>query len=116
MRMSVPAGGSPSVNGSLVPGIGTQSNNMPFGVSTCTVVQFGEFSANCKGTPYKGFIDGLGIFYFISARAAMALGTVSSGRTLYQARMIFPRSSIRNDDRTIPMIFLPYMFFSPQTP
>ena len=95
MRMSVPAGGSPSVNGSLVLGIGTQTNNMPSGVAAYTVHQFGEFSTTFNGTSYKGFIDGLGTFYFISARASMALGTVFMGLTLYQVWMILPRSSIR---------------------
>ena len=92
--MSDPAGGSPSVNGSLVPGIGTQSNNMPSGVAAYTVDQVAEFNTTFNGTSYKGFVDGLRIFYFVCARAAMALGTVSMGLTLYQVWMIFPRSSI----------------------
>ena len=54
---SVPVGGSPSVNGSLVLGIGTQSNNMPSGVTAYTVDQFGEFSTTFNGTSYLGFID-----------------------------------------------------------
>ena len=54
---SVPVGGSPSVNGSLVLGIGTQSNNMPSGVTAYTVDPFGEFSTTFNGTSYLGFID-----------------------------------------------------------
>ena len=48
--------------------------------------------------------------------AASRLVAVSLGETLYQAWAILPSSSIRNADRTMPMYFLPYMLFSPQTP
>ena len=54
---SVPAGGSPSVNGSLILGIGTQSNNMPSGVKAYSVNQFGEFSTAFNSASYVGFID-----------------------------------------------------------
>jgi hypothetical protein len=54
---SVPVGGSPSVNGSLVLGIGTQSNNIPSGVTAYTVDQFGEFSTTFNNTAYAGIID-----------------------------------------------------------
>ena len=39
----------------------------------------------------------------------MPLGTVSSGLTLYPTSMTSPRSSIRNDERIIPMTFFPHM-------
>ena len=54
---SVPLGGSPSVNGSLVLGIGTQSNNMPSGVTTYAADQSGEFTTMFNGTSLHGFID-----------------------------------------------------------
>ena len=38
-----------------------------------------------------------------SSSASCALGTVSSGFTLYQARWITPFSSMRNDDRMMPL-------------
>ena len=53
---------------------------------------------------------------FRSRRAASAFGTVSFGLTLYRAAAIRPAGSITKADRTMPMYFLPYMFFSPQTP
>jgi hypothetical protein len=55
----IPAGGSPSVNGSLVLGIGTQSNNVPSGVTAYPAdPQHGEFITTFNGTEYTGsFID-----------------------------------------------------------
>jgi len=63
---SVPAGGSPSVDGSLVLGIGTRSNNMASGVTAYTANQFGEFSTTFNGVSYSGFIDSgsNGLFFF----------------------------------------------------
>ena len=54
---SVPVGGSPSVNGSLVLGIGTQSNNGPSGVTAYSADQLGEFTTTFNGTAYSSFID-----------------------------------------------------------
>ena len=54
---SVPRGGVSSVNGSLVLGIGTQSNNTPSAVQTYPVNQFGEFITNLNGISYDSFID-----------------------------------------------------------
>ena len=54
---SVPGGGSPSVNGSLVLGIGTQSNNGPSGVTAYSANQLGEFTTTFNGTAYSSFID-----------------------------------------------------------
>jgi hypothetical protein len=54
---SVPLGGSPSVNGSLVLGIGTQSNNGPSGVTAYSADQLGEFTTTFNGTAYSSFID-----------------------------------------------------------
>jgi hypothetical protein len=53
----VPPGGSPAVSGSLVLGIGTQSNNAPSAVTTYGVDQFGEFTTNFSGISYSSFID-----------------------------------------------------------
>ena len=49
--------GSPSVNGNLILGIGTQSNNTPSGVSTYAADQFGEFTTIFNNTSYNSFID-----------------------------------------------------------
>jgi hypothetical protein len=54
---SVPSGGSPSVNGTLVLGIGTQSNNVPSGVTAYAADQLGEFTTTFNGTAYSSFID-----------------------------------------------------------
>ncbi len=50
-------GGVPSVNGSLVLGIGTQSNNTPSGVTMYPANQLGEFMTTFNGFPYGSFID-----------------------------------------------------------
>ncbi len=49
-------------------------------------------------------------------RASIAFGTVSFGRTPYQAARILPRSSTRNDERVMPSKVRPYALFFPQTP
>ena len=54
---SVPPGGVPSVNGSLVLGIGTQFNNTPSGVTTYPADQYGEFTTTFNGILYNSFID-----------------------------------------------------------
>jgi hypothetical protein len=55
---SVPSGGSPSVNGSLVLGIGTQSNNVPSGVTAFPANHNGYFTTTFNGTSYpKSFVD-----------------------------------------------------------
>jgi hypothetical protein len=54
---SVPLDGLPSVNGSLVLGIGTQSNNAPSGVTAYAANQLGEFITNFNGIYFNSFID-----------------------------------------------------------
>lgn len=53
----ISAEGSPSVNGNLILGIGTQSNNMPAAVSTYAADQFGDFITVFNGNIYSSFID-----------------------------------------------------------
>jgi hypothetical protein len=54
---SVGEEGSPSVNGSLVLGIGTSSNNAPSAVATYGADQFGNFITIFNGDSLSGFID-----------------------------------------------------------
>ncbi|MGD0915175.1 MAG: DUF3443 family protein [Thermodesulfobacteriota bacterium] len=54
---SIPGDGSPSVNGNLVLGIDTQSNNVPSGVTTYAANQVGEITTLLKGKFYSSFID-----------------------------------------------------------
>jgi hypothetical protein len=55
---SIPLSGSPSVNGSLILGIGTQSNNQPSGVTAFPANQSAEFTVTFNGTSYRSsFID-----------------------------------------------------------
>ena len=53
----VPPEGSSSLNGNLVLGIGTRSNNMPSAVTAYPADQFGEFTTDFNGISYNSFID-----------------------------------------------------------
>jgi hypothetical protein len=69
---SVPPGGVTSVNGSLVLGIGTQSNNTPSAVQTYPVNQLGEFITILNGISYGSFIDtGSNGLFFPSPSASL---------------------------------------------
>ena len=63
---SISLGGTPSVTGSLVLGIGTQANNTPSGVTTYPASSFGEFTTVFNGSTYThSFIDsGSNALYF----------------------------------------------------
>ena len=54
---SVPSSGSPSVNGYLVLGIGTRSNNTPTAVTAYAADASGNFITSFNGSDYTGFID-----------------------------------------------------------
>jgi hypothetical protein len=54
---SVPLGGIPSVNGSLALGIGTQSNNVPSGVTAYILDEYGEFVTTFNNRSYSSFTD-----------------------------------------------------------
>jgi hypothetical protein len=69
---SVPSGGSHSVNGSLVLGIGTRSNNVPPKVTTYPANQYGEFITIFDGNTYSSFIDsGSNILFFPSPSSSL---------------------------------------------
>jgi hypothetical protein len=53
----VDSGGALSVNGNLILGIGTQSNNAPTAVTAYSTNQFGEFTTNFNGSSLSSFID-----------------------------------------------------------
>jgi len=53
----VPSSGSPSVNGYLVLGIGTRSNNAPSAVTAYAANASGNFITVFNGSNYTGFID-----------------------------------------------------------
>jgi len=54
---SVPANGLPSLNGSMILGIDTQSNNISSGVSIYKTDAFANFQTQLNGKNYPGFID-----------------------------------------------------------
>lgn len=71
---SVPAGGSTSVTGNLVLGIGTQSNNVPSGVKTYDIDPVGNFVTKFNGITYNSsFIDSGSNGLFFTAPSASTL-------------------------------------------
>ncbi|MDA8098033.1 MAG: DUF3443 family protein [Nitrospiraceae bacterium] len=54
---AVPLGGSPSTEGKLILGIGTQSNNVPGSVTAFGADGFGEIKTLFNGNTYKSIID-----------------------------------------------------------
>lgn len=54
---SIPSSGSPSVNGYLVLGIGTRSNNTPTAVTAYAADASGNFITSFNRSNYPGFID-----------------------------------------------------------
>ena len=88
---SIPASGTPSVNGFLVFGIGTQSNNGVGSAKIFTVDQTGNFTTQFNGKSYgvmgpKGsasFIDSgsNGIFFLDSATTGLPTSTCQQGIT-----------------------------------
>ncbi len=85
---SVPAGGVPSVNGSLIFGIGTQTNNALQSVTFYTVpdsgADAGDITTVFNGVSYPGFLDSgsNGIFFLDSTTTGIASCTVQ-GKTWY---------------------------------
>jgi len=64
---AVPASG-PTLNGSLIFGIGTQSNNSLGSAQVFTLDQFGNFTTTFKSTAYTGFLDtGSNAYFFLDA-------------------------------------------------
>jgi len=64
---AVPLGGLPSLDGSLLLGIGTESNNIPSGVTVFPTDQAGEFNTTFGGNTSIGFLDtGSNALYFPS--------------------------------------------------
>jgi hypothetical protein len=49
--------GSPSVDGLVLLGIGTRSNNVPSGVTAYPANQVGDFTTIFNGVPFAGFLD-----------------------------------------------------------
>jgi hypothetical protein len=74
----VPAGGAPVLNGSLVLGIGTQSNNVPSSESMYAANQYGEFSTRLNGVTYSSFIDSGSNGLFFTPPSASLLPKCSS--------------------------------------
>ena len=81
---NVPAGGAASVSGSLVLGVGTQSNNAPssaatsYGIDPATI----QFSTLFNGRTYSSFLDTGSNGYFFALPAPSPL-PICSGSTWF---------------------------------
>ncbi len=84
---AIPPGGVPSVNGSLVLGIGTRSNNTPTAVTTYPASSFGEFTTTTtfSGVPSttSSFIDSGSNGLFFDAPASLLPNCPSPGIGFY---------------------------------
>jgi hypothetical protein len=71
---SVPAGGAPTLSGSMIFGIGTQSNNGLGSAQVYATDDVGDFSVTFKGQTYSGsFLDtgSNGLFFLTSAASGL---------------------------------------------
>ncbi|MDD2540486.1 MAG: DUF3443 family protein [Desulfuromonadaceae bacterium] len=84
---AIPLGGVPSVNGSLILGIGTQSNNTPVAVTTYPASLFGEFTTtttfNGVQSTTSSFIDSGSNGLFFGAPASLLPNCSSPGIGFY---------------------------------
>jgi hypothetical protein len=79
---AIPATGSPSVAGSLIFGIGTQSNNALSGAQVYTTDNTGSFTVNYNGVTYSNsFIDSgsNGIFFLDASTLGIVACTLNAG-------------------------------------
>jgi hypothetical protein len=67
---TIPDGKAASLNGQLVLGIGTQSNNTPSGVTAYGANKIGEFTTLLSGKTYRSFIDSGSNGFFFSPPAS----------------------------------------------
>lgn len=80
---SVPLGGVTSVDGVMVLGINTQSNNVPLSVVKLAADQNGDFVTAFKNSFYKGFFDTGSNGIFFSDPAHSGLATCSADSSWY---------------------------------
>lgn len=70
VQLPAASSSAPSLSGSLIFGIGTQSNNSLGSAQTFRPDQNGNLKTNFKGTTYEGFLDsGSNAYFFLSSGA-----------------------------------------------
>jgi hypothetical protein len=75
----LPDTGAPSVTGTLVFGIGTQSNNALTGVQSYTSDPYGDLNGNYNGATVQAFLDSGSNAYFFGDSSLTACGSNYSG-------------------------------------
>jgi hypothetical protein len=80
---AVPLGGTPSINGNLILGIGTQSNNVPASVTMYSASTTGNFTTLFSGRTYTSFIDSGSNGLFFTPPAGSQLPNCTSPNTAW---------------------------------
>jgi Protein of unknown function (DUF3443) len=106
---SVPASGAVSVSGSLVFGIGTQSNNALGSATVLTLdPNTGTFTANFKGNSFPGsFVDSgsNGLFFLDSASTGLPMCTVNSAFYCPTTSQTFSVTNTGTNGKSTPVNF-----------
>jgi hypothetical protein len=76
---SVSLGGLPSINGYLVLGIGTRTNNAPANVTAYSTDEYGDYSSSFNDVTYSSYLDSGSNALFFKAPSAAALPACSDG-------------------------------------
>jgi len=77
------SGAAPTVNGSLIFGIGTQSDNALSGAQVFTLDNFGNFTTTYKAKSYTAFLDSGSNAYFFLDSATTGMATCSNAAGFY---------------------------------
>jgi hypothetical protein len=93
---TVPSDGSQSVNGILVLGIGTKTNNVPTGVTTYNTDAFGEITTSLSGT-YSGIIDSGSNGLFFTTPSAGLLPNCPSPNSAWFCPLSITTLSAKNE-------------------
>jgi uncharacterized protein DUF3443/Big-like domain-containing protein len=93
---SVPLSGASSVNGNLVLGIGTETNNIPSGVATYSTDNFGEINTDFYGTTYASVIDSGSNGLFFTSPSASLIPMCPSGSVWFCPSTTTTLSAVNN--------------------
>lgn len=105
---SVPAGGSVSTNGSLVFGIGTQSNNALGSATVLTLDANGTFTTSFKNQSFPGsFVDSgsNGLFFLDSAHTGLPMCVVNTAFYCPTSSQTFSVTNTGTNGHATPVTF-----------
>lgn len=105
---SVPAGGSVSINGALVFGIGTQGNNALGSATVLTLDANGFFTTSFKGQSFPGsFVDSgsNGLFFLDSAHTGLPMCAVNTAFYCPTSSQAFSATNTGTNGQSTPVSF-----------